>query len=167
MIAWFLMLTVPAQALSFEQTLSLAEAAPSLSAVSTAIERRRALAEVIPWLTSNPSVLVQPGARRMNQGAVGPEFYLGLSQDLSLAGAGVARRASALAEVGAETEERAVLRRGLTLAAAQAWLSLWAAQGALEAARAELTLTKDWQARVAKGAQAGGFTRVDVAVANA
>jgi outer membrane protein, heavy metal efflux system len=167
MFAWFLMVTVPAQALSFEQTLSLADAAPSLSAASTAIERRRALAEVIPWLTSNPSVLVQPGARRMNQGAVGPELYLGITQELSLAGAGVARRASAMAEVGAETEERAVLRRGLTIAAAQAWLSLWAAQVALEAARAELTLTKEWQARVAKGAQAGGFTRVDVAVANA
>lgn len=167
MIAWFLMVTVPAQALSFEQTLSLAEAAPSLSAASTAIERRRALAEVIPWLTSNPSVLVQPGGRRQNLGAIGPELYVGITQELSLAGAGVARRAAALAEVGADQEERAVLRRGLLIASAQAWLSLWAAQVALEAARDELTLTKDWQARVAKGALAGGFTRVDVAVANA
>ncbi|MDP3233525.1 MAG: TolC family protein [Myxococcales bacterium] len=167
MIAWFLMVTVPAQALSFEQTLSLADASPSLSAASTAIERRRALAEVIPWLTANPSVLVQPGGRRMAQGTFGPELYLGLSQEVSLAGAGVARRAAAMAEVDADTEERAVLRRGLVIAAAQAWLSLWAAQVALEAARAELTLTKEWQARVAKGAAVGGFTRVDVAVANA
>lgn len=167
MIAWFLMVTVPTQALSFEQTLSLAEAAPALGAASTAIDRRRALAEVIPWLTSNPSVLVQPGARRMSQGTVGPELYLGLTQDLSLAGAGVARRAAALAEVGADVEERTVLRRGLALAAAQAWLALWASQVALATAREELTLTQEWQARVAKGAQAGGFTRVDVAIANA
>lgn len=167
MIAWLLMVTVPAQPLSFEQAQALAEASPSLSAAATAIDRRRALAEVVPWLTSNPAVLVQPGGRRMAQGALGPELYLGVTQDVSLAGAGVARRAAALAEVNAEQEERAVLRRGLRLAAAQAWLSLWAAQSALEAAHEELTLTTSWQAKVARGAEAGGFTRVDVAVASA
>lgn len=167
MLAWIVLLSVPAQTISFEEALARARASPALEASTKAIDRRAALAETIPWLTSNPSVMAQPGGRRLAQGTVGPEVYVGLSQELSLAGAGVTRREAARVEVEVERQEHAALWRAVTLNAAQAWFALWAAQGSLAAAREELALTLEWDAKVARGAQAGGFTKVDVAVANA
>lgn len=167
MVAWLLLVSVETQALSFEEALRLAEASPALTAASTAIEQRRVLAEQVPWLTGNPSIIVQPGGRRTAQGTTGAELYVGLTQDVSLAGAGVSRKAAALAEVDVDRMERHTLARLVRLNTAQAWLSLWAAQDSLQAVREELTLATEWQNKVLKGAEASGFTRVDVAVANA
>lgn len=167
MVAWLVLVSVQAQALSFEEALRLADASPALTAASAAIEQRRALAEQVPWLTGNPSLILQPGGRRTAQGSAGPELYVGVTQDVSLAGAGASRRAAALAEVDADRLERHALARAVRLNTAQAWLSLWAAQDSLRAVREELALATEWQNKVLKGAEASGFTRVDVAVANA
>lgn len=155
------------QQLSFEQALEAVDGSPGLRGLSEALERRRSLAAEVPLLTGNPSVGIQPGARRTAQGAVGPELYLTVTQDVNLAGHGNLRREAAQAELEAERREFAVIRRELRLQVAEAWLALWATQTALTAASEEAGLAKEWAARVERGAAAGGFTRVDVAVARA
>lgn len=175
MLAWFLLL-VPAQLphqsesgppIGFAEALTMARRAPALVASEAALARRAELAAQVPWLTTNPALIAQPGVRRTVQGSVGPEGYLGFMQELSLAGAGPSRQAAARAELVAEQMDHLALHRAVTLNAAQAWFSLWVAQTALAAASEELALTQDWDAKVLRGAASGGFTRVDVAVANA
>lgn len=170
MVSWVLLLSVPAQVaapIGFDAALSMARSSPALRASEAAVARRSELAQAVPWLTFNPALIAQPGVRRTAQGSVGPEGYVGVMQELSLAGAGPSRQQAARAEVDAERLEHLALHRAISLNAAQAWFSLWAAQTALDAAREELTLTTDWDTKVARAASSGGFTRVDVAVANA
>ncbi len=166
MLVWALAVTL-AQPLTFDEALALAERNPVVQAQAEGVEARRSLAESVPWLVANPSVMVQPGWRRLQTGGTGPELYLGVTQDVSLAGAGRSRRETALKESAADGLELAIRRRILRLGTAQAWLALWAAQGALEAARREHTLIVDLHEKVARGAAAGGFTKVDVAVTRA
>jgi outer membrane protein TolC len=175
MLAWILLLSVPGQIaasppggpIDFAQALALARESPALLASEAAVARRAELTDQVPWLTFNPAVIAQPGVRRTAQGTIGPEGYLGLMQELSLAGAGSSRQRAARAELDAERLDHLALHRAIALNAAQAWFALWAAQTALAAANEELTLARDWDAKVARGAASGGFTRVDVAVANA
>ncbi|MCU0697531.1 MAG: TolC family protein [Myxococcaceae bacterium] len=158
---------VAAQALSFDEALALAEKSPTLEGQQRAVERQAALAEAVPLLVANPAVFVQPGVRRLGTGAVGPEAYVGVTQDVSLSGAGSSRRASARREVESAIAERRLARRQLRLEVAARWLSLWSAQALLESAREEARLAQDWAAKVERAAATGGFTRVDVAVARA
>ncbi|MCA2981533.1 MAG: TolC family protein [Myxococcaceae bacterium] len=158
---------VSAQALSFDEALALAETSPALEGQRRALERQARLAADVPVVVANPAVFIQPGVRRASSGAFGPEAYLGVSQDVSLSGAGVSRAQSARAEVEAAALGRGVTRRQLRLDVAGAWLSVWSAQASLAAAREEARLAKDWAAKVERGATSGGFTRVDVAVARA
>ncbi len=165
MISWLLTVVV-AQPLSFDDALALAEQTPVLEAARRSLTRRRALAETVPSLTSNPSILVQPGARRLVTGGVGAEVYLGVTQDLNLAGFGAARQDAAKAEVSVDVAQVVVLLREVRRSAAEGWLSLWATQQALSAATEELRLASEWAGRVTRAATSGGVTRVDVAVAN-
>lgn len=167
MVAWLVTTFTLAQPLAFDEAIALADRSPALSAQASGVELRRELAESVPWLTSNPTLQVQPGARVSPSGASGPEIYVGVAQELSLSGAGSSRKTVALREVGADEAALALRRRTTRLTVAHAWLAAWATTSALAAAREELELTRQLNASVARGASVGGFTRVDVAVTKA
>jgi outer membrane protein TolC len=167
MVAWLVTILVVAQPLGFDEAIARADRSPALSAQASGLELRRELAESVPWVTSNPTLQVQPGARLSPTGATGPELYVGVAQELSLSGAGSSRKTAALREVDADEAALAVRRRAARLTVAQAWLAAWASTGALAAAREELALTQQLTASVVRGAAAGGFTRVDVAITKA
>jgi outer membrane protein, heavy metal efflux system len=156
-----------AQPLAFDEALARADETPRLVGLQLAVERQAALAAQVPFVIANPAVFVQPGVRRLATGTTGPEAYVGVTQEVSVSGAGTSRAASAKAETEAASLDRTVQRRRLRLEVAQGWLALWAVQALLEAAQEESRLAKEWAAKVERGANAGGFTRVDLAVAKA
>ncbi len=159
----------PPPSITFDEALGLSDRAPSVEGAREAASAHADLAGRVSSLTSNPELRIEPGYRlsASADARTRVEGTASLSQSWSLAGLGGRRRAAVAAEgrvLVAEARATSLARR---LAAAQAWIDLWAAQAALADARQEVGLAGDLAAQTDRGAAAALLTRADASDAAA
>ena len=149
---------------TFDQALGLADSAPAVLGARAAASEQRRVAGSVSSMVANPSLTVQPGAARDpldNQWKwVGEATLL---QSWNLSGLPGHRRSSLSAEGELVAVEARVAALSHRLAAAQAWMELWAAQQSLSDALQESELAHEFSARMAKAAAAAAFTRAEAA----
>jgi outer membrane protein TolC len=149
---------------TFDQALGLAETAPAVLGAQSAVQEQQRVAGSASSMVANPSLTLQPGAA---QDPLDSQWkYIGettLLQSWNLSGLPGKRKASLEAEgrlLGVEARAAALSHR---LAAAQAWLELWAAERSLAEALQEAALADEFSTRMAKAAAAAAFTRAEAA----
>jgi outer membrane protein TolC len=153
-------------AVTFDEALGLAARAPAVTGAERAASVHRDLEGRISSLVANPELLLQPGAGR-DPNASEPSFAgeVTLQQGWNLAGLPGARERAARDEgavLAAEARARALAHR---LAAAQAWIELWAVQRAHADARQEAEIAADFATRVGRAAEVAALTRSDASEA--
>ncbi|MEN9797978.1 MAG: hypothetical protein RL653_1674 [Pseudomonadota bacterium] len=153
--------------LGFEEAVALAARAPDVAGTAAAAQLQRRLAGEIPTLTANPTVLVQPQVRHIEQQGQGPELQLGVSQAFNLSGLGAARREGARREADATAAQGRALEAERRVSAAAAWLDAWGAQATAVLAAEEEAQAKELVPRVARALALGGATRPELAEAQA
>ena len=154
----------PGTPVTFDQALGLAARSPAVLGAEAAVEEQRGIAASVSSMVANPTLNVQPGTAQDpldNQWKYFGETTLVQSWNLSgLRG----ERSSALTAEGkllaVEARAAALSHR---LAAAQAWMELWAAQQSLADALQEAELANEFSTRMAKAARAAAFTRAEAA----
>lgn len=159
-------LSPEAAAIAFDEALAMADAAPDLRGAQAAASTRRDSVAHLSALTSNPQLLLQPGAR-VTGGKSGPEAQLTLTQSFNLGGLGRAKKAAAQEEADLAALQFLSLRAQKRVAVGLAWLDTWAAQAASAAVHEEETQAHELVVRLERGAASGGVTRVEVATARA
>ena len=149
---------------TFDQALGLADSSPAVLGAQSAVEEQRRVAESVSSMVANPNLTVQPGAARDPLDSqwkyVGEAIVL---QSWNLSGLPGNRKASLAAEGRLLSVEVRVAALSHRLAAAQAWLELWAAERSLADALQEAALADEFSARMAKAAAAAAFTRAEAA----
>jgi cobalt-zinc-cadmium efflux system outer membrane protein len=150
--------------ITFDEALGLAAQAPAVAGAEAAAADQRRIGGSVSFVIANPTLNVQPGAARDpldNQWK-----YMGettLMQGWNLSGLPGDRKAAVRAEgeqLLAEARAAALSHR---LAAAQAWMELWAAQQSLADALQESELASEFSAKMARAAAAAAFTRAEAA----
>jgi outer membrane protein TolC len=155
-------------AVTFDEALGLAGRSPSVAGAEAAAEAQRRVASEVSPMVANPILALQPGVGR--DPATGARSFQGeatLLQGWNLSGLGGDRRASVRAEgavLDAEARATALSHR---LAAAQAWIELWAAEQVLADAAQEWEISSEFAGRMARAAAAAAFTRAESADAAA
>jgi outer membrane protein TolC len=153
--------------LGFEEAVALAARAPDVAGTAAAAQLQRKLAGEVPTLTANPTVLVQPQVRHIEQQGQGPELQLGVSQAFNLSGLGAARREGARREAESTAAQARALETERRLAAAAAWLEAWSAQATSQLAAEEEEQSRKLVPRVQRALALGGATRPELAEAQA
>jgi outer membrane protein TolC len=150
--------------ITFDQAIGLASRAPAVAGAEAAATEQRRVGDSVSPVIANPTLNVQPGAAR--DPLTGSWAYMGettLLQGWNLSGLPGDRKASIRAEgdqLGSEARAAALSHR---LAAAQAWLDLWAAQQSLADAMQEHELASEFSAKMARAAAAEAYTRAEAA----
>jgi len=154
----------PGTPVTFDQALGLAARAPAVLGAEAAVDEQRRVGQSVSSMIANPTLTVLPGAAK---DPLDDQWkYFGettLMQSWNLSGLPGNRKASVAAEgavLGAEARAAALSHR---LAAAQAWMELWAAQQSLADALQESELAREFSARMAHAAAAAAFTRAEAA----
>lgn len=166
----FVFLSLPATpgpALRFDDVLGSVEESPRVAAATAALATKRALDHQLSRATANPSLSFQGGYRLLQRTARGPEFLIELTQPANLSGHSSARRDAVAAEervLATAVDARRLERR---LAAAQAWLELWAAERVHAAAAEEVQIARALRDSTERLVVAGSLTRADRAAADA
>jgi outer membrane protein TolC len=161
-----LALTLAVAPLTLDQALARVDEAADVTAADAAATERRDAVKQLPALTSNPTVLLQPGLRA-ESGAVRPEGQLSVTQGFNVAGLAQARHDVA--------EHDAVQARALALErrwqrrvqVARAWLDAWAANAATRAAQEDVDHARELVTRLGRAEASGGVTKADLASARA
>ncbi|ABC83625.1 outer membrane protein-like protein [Anaeromyxobacter dehalogenans 2CP-C] len=153
-------------AITFDEALGLAAEAPSVAGAERAVSVKSEGNSKIGLLTSNPSLVLQPGfsTRDANPRLEGE---VALTQSFNLAGLSGNRRKAARTEEQQLRDEARAVALSRRLDAAQAWLDMWAAEAAFQLSREELGLAMDLAARTRRAAEAAALTRADAADADA
>jgi cobalt-zinc-cadmium efflux system outer membrane protein len=150
--------------ITFDEALGLAAQAPAVTGAEAAATEQRRVGDSVSSVIANPTLIVQPGAAKDpidNQWK-----YMGettLMQGWNLSGLPGDRKAAVRAEgeqLLAEARASALSHR---LAAAQAWVELWAAQQSLADALQEYDLASEFSTKMARAAAAAAFTRAEAA----
>jgi len=150
--------------ITFDEALGIAAQAPAVTGAEAAAADQRRIGDSVSSVIANPTLNVQPGAARDpldNQWK-----YMGettLMQGWNLSGLPGDRKAAVRAEgeqLLAEARAAALSHR---LAAAQAWMELWAAQQSLADALQEAELATEFSTKMARAAAAAAFTRAEAA----
>ncbi|HSP19104.1 MAG TPA: hypothetical protein VLQ79_06310, partial [Myxococcaceae bacterium] len=155
---------VPGSPITFDHVLGLATRAPAVLGAAAAADEQRRVGSSVSSMVANPSLTFLPGAAKDpldNQWKYFGESTL--LQSWNLSGLPGNRRASLTAEgafLAAEARAAALSHR---LAAAQAWMELWAAQQSLADALQESDLAREFSTRMAHAAAAAAFTRAEAA----
>jgi outer membrane protein TolC len=150
--------------ITFDEALGLAARAPAVAGAEAAAADQRRAGDSVSSVVANPTLNVQPGAAR--DPLDGQWKYLGettLMQGWNLSGLPGDRKAAVRAEgdqLLAEARSAALFHR---LAAAQAWMELWAAQQSLADSLQEADLAREFSERMARAAAAAAFTRAEAA----
>jgi len=154
---------VAAEPVSFEDVLGLAEASPYPSALREAAAEKQGRDRTARRLTQGPQILVMPGARVAPAPNRGFEFQASVMQPWSLEHYGRRR----LETARAETEVLQVRARAVALeqrlAAAHAWVQLWAAEHQLALVEAQLEIRRGSLERLREAQVGGVATFADVA----
>jgi len=165
-MVWLTTLFLAAAPVGFDAALARVESSPELTGVTAALATRQGALPTLSRFTSNPQVTLEPGLRHEN-GALGADVRVGVSQAFNLGGLSAARRGLA----SEEAREAAVLRLSLLqqrrLEVARAWLDTWVAQQAARAAHDEQASAQQLLIRLARAVTTGAVTKVDVATARA
>lgn len=149
---------------TFDEVLGLAARAPAVLGAKAAVEEQKRVGDSVSSMIANPALTFQPGAAKDpldNQWKYFGESTL--IQSWNLSGLPGNRKASIAAEgavLAAEARAAALSHR---LAAAQAWMDLWAAQQSLADALQESELAREFSTRMANAADAAAFTRAEAA----
>lgn len=149
---------------SFDQALGLAAEAPAVVGAEAAVAEQRRVGDSVSSMVANPTLTVQPGTAK---DPLDDQWkYLGeatLMQTWNLSGLAGNRKASLRAEGALLLSEARATALSHRLAAAQAWMELWAAQQSLADALQESELAQEFSLRMAKAAAAAAFTRAEAA----
>lgn len=172
MTAWLplaLALAVPSgpAALTFDEAIGLAGEAPDVRGALRAVEVKRASRRRTSPIVANPQLYLQPGYRVLARDIRGFEIQGAISQSWNLSGLSRARRASMADEEELWQAEARLVALGRSLAAARAWIDLWAAQQLLLEARAEAGIAATFTATVERAQALSAATMADVADARA
>ena len=149
---------------TFDQALGLADSSPAVLGAQSAVEEQRRVAGVGVVHGGQPQPHGSAGSRagpaRQSVEVRRRGDSPAIVESLGLPGN---RKASLAAEgrlLSVEVRAAALSHR---LAAAQAWLELWAAERSLADALQEAALADEFSARMAKAAAAAAFTRAEAA----
>ena len=149
---------------TFDEALGLAAQAPAVAGAEAAAAEQRRVGDSVSSVIANPTLNVQPGAARDpldNQWK-----YMGettLMQGWNLSGLPGDRKAAIRAEGDQLLAEARAAALSHRLAAAQAWMELWAAQQSLADSLQEYELAREFSAKMARAAAAAAFTRAEAA----
>jgi outer membrane protein TolC len=156
----------PGTPVRFDEALAGVDTAADVTGAAAAARARKGALSGLSVFTSNPQLVAQPGLRTEN-GSLGPEGQLTLTQSFNLGGLAGARRAVAREEAEVATLEHRLLRQERRIAVARAWLETWAAQAASETAHEEEAAARELLARLERNVASGAVTRVELATARA
>jgi outer membrane protein TolC len=150
--------------ITFDEALGLAAQAPAVAGAEAAAANQRRIGDSVSSVIANPTLNVQPGAAKDpldNQWK-----YLGettLMQGWNLSGLPGDRKTSIRAEGDQLLAEARAAALSHRLAAAQAWMELWAAQQSLADSLQEYDLASEFSTKMARAAAAAAFTRAEAA----
>lgn len=159
--------SVERQALTFDAALGLAASTPNVVGRDQAARTKAALDERIAAVPFNPQLTLQPGWRFAPADARQPELIAEIVQPWNLSGQGSARRRAAKTEEEALRAEARMVALDARLAAARAWIDLWAAERVLDETRREEAIAGELERLVGRAAALGAMTRADLAEARA
>jgi outer membrane protein TolC len=138
-----------------------------VAGAEAAAEAHRRIGGSVSSVVGNPTLGVQPGlARDPLDGQLRPLAETTLLQGWNLSGLGGDRKAAVRAEGEALSTEARASALSRRLAAAQAWIELWAAQQTLADGLQEFEIAAEFAARMTRAAKAGAFTRTEAADAS-
>jgi outer membrane protein TolC len=152
--------------LTFPEAIRLTGKAPELEGARRAAAAREAVLDALPWLTSNPQLVVQPGVSNEGTGYQA-EGHVGLVQSFNLGSLAESRKKVARAEWDQAKALAAQRQWDLRTAAGRAWLEGWMAVEATAAIAVELKEAEVLADRVVTAASRGGATLAEVASARA
>ena len=156
------------RSITFDAALGLTAQAPKVLGTARAAAEKAERDRHISSVPFNPQVSIMPGWRFAPSYERQPELVAEVLQPWNLSGQPSARRRT----VGLE-EKRARSRgarngaRRSRLAAARAWIDVWAAEHVLEETRHEEQIAAELERLVDRSASLGAMTRADVAEARA
>jgi outer membrane protein, heavy metal efflux system len=151
---------------SFDAALEGVDGAPDVQSLAQSANVRKAGLSRLGVFTSNPQVLLQPGVRT-ERGASAPEGQVTLTQNFNLGGLAGSRKEVATADAHVAAVRARLTRQERRIAAADAWLEVWAAQLASHASHQEEQAAKALAERLEVASRSGGATRVESATAAA
>jgi cobalt-zinc-cadmium efflux system outer membrane protein len=153
--------------MTFDEALGLTATTPRVVGNARALNEKAATDREISALPYNPQVTVMPGWRFAPRDARQPELVAEIIQPWNLSGQPSARRRTvSLEEKVLEAEARATALAA-RLAAARAWIDVWAAEHVLEETRREEHIAGELERLVDRASTLGAMTRADVAEARA
>lgn len=152
------------RSITFAETLSRCQEAPSVRAVAEALRVKRSLDANLGAMVANPQVTVQAGYRN-DTGGQGSDVQVSIQQPLNLAGYAKARRRSAELESAMLHAEWQAALLHERIGAARLWSELWGAEQAESNASEEVELAKQLLSRTERLFAGGAVTQVDVATA--
>lgn len=168
-LALALSLALPhgAASLTFDEAIGLADEAPEITGARRAAAIKRRRREALPRLQYNPQAYLQPGLRLRPAESEGFELQGGITQTWSVSGLHRRQRESLDLEAEVFDADARYLALERRLAAARAWIDLWAAQALLEEARREAGIAATFAATIERAQSLEAATMADVAEAGA
>lgn len=153
------------EALTFEATLALADAAPGVRVAAVERQSREQADAQLSSLSHSPSIGLSPGWRLSPGEDRGPEIIGTVQQSWSLGGLAGARQDAASEERVALAMGERARRLEARLDAAGAWIELWSREQELALVEEELRLARALAERTGHAAEAKLLTADDQAEA--
>jgi outer membrane protein, heavy metal efflux system len=155
------------QSITFDAALGLADRTPNVVGTAQAAREKAAQDGTISAVPYNPQVSAMPGWRFAPRDERQMELVVEVVQPWNLSGqSGARRRTAALEERVLAAEARAVALTS-RLAAARAWIDVWAAEHVLDETRHEERIAAELERLVDRATSLGAMTRADLAEARA
>jgi len=155
------------RAISFDAALGLTERTPNVVGATRASREKATLDRNISSIPYNPQLSVMPGWRFAPSNARQPELVVEILQPWNLSGQSRARRRTIALEEGVLQAEARAAALSSRIAAARAWITVWASEHVLEETRREERIAAELERLVDRATTLGAMTRADLAEARA
>jgi cobalt-zinc-cadmium efflux system outer membrane protein len=155
------------KSITFDAALGLSERTPSVVGTGRAAREKATLDRNISSVPYNPQVSVMPGWRFAPKDEQQMELVVEVVQPWNLSGQSRARRQTVALEESVLVAEARFAALASRLAAARAWINVWAAEHVLDETRREERIAAELERLVERATSLGAMTRADLAESRA
>jgi outer membrane protein, heavy metal efflux system len=155
------------RSITFDATLGLTDRTPNVVGTARAAREKASLDRNISSVPYNPQVSVMPGWRFAPKDEQQSELVVEVIQPWNLSGQSRARRHTVALEESVLAAEARAVALASRLAAARAWINVWAAGHVLEETHREERIAAELERLVDRATSLGAMTRADLAEARA
>lgn len=155
------------RSITFDTALGLTDRTPRVAGTLGAAREKTSLDRSVSSVPYNPQLSVMPGWRFAPRNDRQTELVVEIVQPWNLSGQSRARRRTIALEESVLVAEARATALVTRLAAARAWIDVWAAEHVLEETRQEERIAGELERLVDRATALGAMTRADLAEARA